>query len=112
MPQEIVLAITNGRRPSSKWRRQMIRVLVDEIRKHNANSSRSECRTVCQSIVRQYPQSFADMTRKGILIAGGFNSLLQQVKARIENINRGGLYRQRLIKSRDGAGPQRGPTDA
>ncbi|KAI4889318.1 hypothetical protein NFI96_006059 [Prochilodus magdalenae] len=30
------------------------------------------------------------MTKKGVLIAGGFTSLLQQVKTRIENINRGG----------------------
>lgn len=112
MPQEIVSAITNGRRPSPKWRRQMIRVLVDEIRKYNTNPTRSQCRTVCQSIVRKYPKSFADMTRKGILIAGGFTSLLQQVKTRIENINRGGLYRQRSMRSNKGTRPQRGPTDS
>lgn len=52
------------------------------------------------------------MTRKGILIAGGFTSLLQQVKTRIENINRGGLYRQRSIGCREGTRPQRGPTDS
>lgn len=52
MPQEIVSAITNGRRPSSKWRLQMIRVLVDEIRKYNTNPSRAQCRTICQNIIR------------------------------------------------------------
>lgn len=90
----------------------MIRVLVDEIRKYTTNPTRSQCRTVCKSIVRKYPKSFADMTRNGILIAGGFTSLLQQVKTRTENINRGGLYRQRSVRSNKGTRPQRGPTDS
>lgn len=84
MPQEIVSAITNARRPS-KWQRQMTRVQVDEIRKFNTNPTRSQL----LQFVRQYPKSFADMTRKGILITEGFTSLVQQVKTRIENINGG-----------------------
>ncbi|KAL7826865.1 hypothetical protein AOLI_G00320740 [Acnodon oligacanthus] len=111
MLQEILSAITNVQRPSSKWQRQMIRVVVDEIRKYNPNPTRSQCRTICHKIVMQYPKNFADMTEKGVLIAGGFTLLLQQVKTRIENINGGGLYRQRSVGCRGETGPQRGPVD-
>ena len=108
MPPEILSAIGDGRRPAKKWRLQMVRVLADEIRKYNPNPSRSECRTVCAGIVRQYPNCFGDLPRKGTEMAGGHASLLEQVKIRIENINRSGLYRQRCSK---GLGRHHGPAD-
>ncbi|KAK0134680.1 THAP domain-containing protein 1 [Merluccius polli] len=109
MPEEVQSAIANGRRPAPDKRRQMIRVLVDEIRRYEANPVRNECLIICRNIVKQYPSSFADMTPGGVIIAGGFTSLLSQVKTRIENVNRAGtLKRHRSTRL---SGQLQRPTD-
>ncbi|XP_014829395.1 PREDICTED: uncharacterized protein LOC106907987 [Poecilia mexicana] len=112
MPLEIQTAIAKGKRPPPDKRRQMIRILADEMQKYEANPTRSQCLTVCQKITRQYPDSFADMTPSGKLIAGGYSSLLSQLKTRIENINRCGTFRSYRSSGPCGiAGVKRGPTD-
>lgn len=72
----------------------MIQILADEVRKYEANPTRSQCLTTCEQMTRQYPNTFADMTSSGDVIAGGFNSLLFQLKTRIENINRSGTFQR------------------
>ncbi|XP_014882494.1 uncharacterized protein LOC106943697 [Poecilia latipinna] len=112
MPLEIQTAISEGKRPRPDKRRQMIRILADEVQKYEANPTRSQCLTICQKITRQYPGSFADMTPCGKLIAGGYSSLLSQLKTRIENINRCGSFRKYRSSGPCGiAGVKRGPTD-
>ncbi|TRY88513.1 hypothetical protein DNTS_023150, partial [Danionella cerebrum] len=110
MPEELRSAIANGKRPAPDKRRQMIRILVDEIRKHEANPTRSECLIICRNIIKQYPSSFADMTPGGVIIGGGFTSLLAQVKTRIENINRSGTLRR--IRTSRISGQLQKPSDS
>lgn len=110
MPEEVQSAIANSKRPAPDKRRQMIRILVDEIRKHDANPTRSECLIICRDIVKQYPRSFADMTSGGSIVGGGFTSLLSQMKTRIENVNRAGTVK-RHRSSRLSGQPQR-PADS
>lgn len=93
MPEEVQSAIANSKRPGPDKRRQMIQIHVDEMRRYEVNPRRSECLVICQNIVKQYPASFADMTTGGVIVAGGFTSLLSQVKTRIENINRAGILK-------------------
>lgn len=76
MPEELQSAISNSKRPAPGKRRQMIRILVDEIKKHDPNPTHNECLHICQNIVKSYPSSFADMTPGGVIIGGGFASLL------------------------------------
>lgn len=92
----------------------MVRVLVDEMRKYEANPTRSQCLTVCRNIVRQYPQSFADVFADGSLMAGGYTSLLIQVKTRIENLNRDSNFARHRASRSSGSssGCKRGPTDS
>ncbi|CAJ1062884.1 uncharacterized protein LOC117823392 [Xyrichtys novacula] len=94
MPDGVKLAMANMRRPSPEKRRQMIRILVDELRKCDINPTRHECLIVCRNIVRQYPSSFADMTPGGAIVGEGFSTLLSQVKRRIENLNRAGIIKR------------------
>ncbi|KAK1894795.1 Peptide chain release factor 1 [Dissostichus eleginoides] len=91
-------------------RRQKVRVLVDEIRRYEANPTRSQCLTVIRKIIRQYPKTFADMTADGSHLGCGYTSLLIQVKNRIENVNRGGVYAHHRA-SRSSSTYKRGPTD-
>nr|XP_061795565.1 uncharacterized protein LOC133587116 [Nerophis lumbriciformis] len=92
MPLKICSAIVDGKRPTPVERRQMIRVLADEIRRFDSNPTRSQCKTVVQNIIRQYPKRFADMNSDGSLLCGGYTSLLIQLKNRIENLNRDGSF--------------------
>uniref|UniRef100_A0A3P9A0A1 Uncharacterized protein n=1 Tax=Esox lucius TaxID=8010 RepID=A0A3P9A0A1_ESOLU len=102
MPEEVQSAIANSKRPAPDKRRQMIRILVDEMRRYEVNPTRSEYLVICQNIVKQYPSSFADMTTGGVIVAGGFTSLLSQVKTRIENINRAGTLKRHRTSRRSG----------
>nr|XP_046236002.1 uncharacterized protein LOC124054270 isoform X2 [Scatophagus argus] len=108
MPQEILSAVADGRRPKPVERRQMVRVLVDEMRKFETNPSRSECLTVVRNIIRQYPKSFADITPNGSLLGRGYMSLLIQVKNRVDNVNRGSRGRRAF---RSGSTFKRGQSD-
>ncbi|XP_041828487.1 uncharacterized protein LOC121631551 [Melanotaenia boesemani] len=112
MPMEIQRAISEGKRHPPDKRRQMIRILADEVQKYEANPTRSQCLTICQKITHQYPGSFAYLTPSGKLIAGGYISLLSQLKTRVENINRSGTFqRYRSSGPCRIAGVKRGPTD-
>lgn len=90
MPVEVQSAIANSKRPAPDKRRQMIRILADEIRKCENNPTRNECLIICRNIVKHFPNSFADMTPSGVIIGSGCTSLLCQLKTRIENMNRAG----------------------
>lgn len=79
-PADIHSFISDGKRSSPAARRQMARVLADEMRKNEANPTRAQSLTVCRSIARQYPNSFADQFDKGQLLGSGYTSLLTQVK--------------------------------
>ncbi|XP_065121197.1 uncharacterized protein [Paramisgurnus dabryanus] len=106
MPQEIRSAIANEKRPKPVERRQMVRVLADEMRRYEANPTRAQCLTVVRNIIRQYPKSFADIAPDGSLLCGGYTSLLIQLKNRIENVNRDGSFSYHRSSTR-----KRGPTD-
>ncbi|XP_037645758.1 uncharacterized protein LOC119500207 isoform X2 [Sebastes umbrosus] len=108
MPVDLRSDISDGRRPSPTSRRQMVRVITDEMRKYEPNPTRSQCLTVCKKVVRQYPNSFADQLHNGQVLGNGYASLLIQVKNRIDNLNRTSSFRQHRSSSH---GEKRGPTD-
>ncbi|GAA6101330.1 uncharacterized protein LOC113069875, partial [Tachysurus ichikawai] len=109
MPPEIRTAISTGKRPKPAERRQMVRVLVDEMRKFDLSPTRAQCLTICQRIVREYPNTFGDKFPNGSLIGGGYTSLLLQVKMRVENLNRESSFVCHRAKPNSGC--KRGPTD-
>ncbi|XP_039608902.1 uncharacterized protein LOC120528891 [Polypterus senegalus] len=111
MPTGIQMAIANCQRPSPADRRQMIRVLADEIRKHESNPTRSQCLIVVRQIVKQYPKSFADMIGDK-QIAGGYASLLSQLKVRIEHLNRSNTLSHRIQSNESGTIKKRSTTDS
>ncbi len=108
MPAEIRTAISSCKRPSPGARRQMVRIISDEMRKYELNPTRAQCLVVCRNIVHQYPESFADQRDNGQLLDSGYTSLLIQVKNRIENLNRASSFHQHRSASH---GQKRGPTD-
>uniref|UniRef100_A0A9J8DC39 Uncharacterized protein n=1 Tax=Cyprinus carpio carpio TaxID=630221 RepID=A0A9J8DC39_CYPCA len=95
MPSEIKLAIANKKRPSPADRRKLVRMLVDNMQKHELNPSKAQCQIVVQNIVKQYPDSFADVLSDGTKIGSGYASLLLQVKTRVEHVNRNNTLARR-----------------
>lgn len=108
MPVDIRSAISNGKRPSTAARPQMVRVVADEMKKFEANPTRSQCLTVCRNIVCQYPNGLADQLDNGQLLGSGYTSLLIQVKNRIENLNHTSSFQQHRSSVHV---KKRGPTD-
>ncbi|XP_074539429.1 uncharacterized protein LOC141800652 isoform X4 [Halichoeres trimaculatus] len=98
MPHGVMSAIANEKRPAPDMRRMMIRILVDEIRKYDANPRSKDYYNICRDLVKQYPSSFADMTSKGTIIGCGFTSLFTQVKRRIKYFNERSLKHHRSSK--------------
>ncbi|XP_059354194.1 uncharacterized protein LOC132157507 [Carassius carassius] len=111
MPVEVQSAIANSKRPAPDKRRQMIRILADEIRKCENNPTRNECLIICRNIVKHFPNSFADMTPSGVIIGSGCTSLLCQLKTRIENMNRAGT-KNRLRTSKVPGQQHQRPSDS
>ena len=115
MPSSLQLAIGKERRPSPADRRQMIRIIVDELRKSEANPTRSQCKVIAHNIIQQYPKSFADYLDDGKTMMGtGYESLLTQLKVRVEHVNRGNtLAKRRAPKcGNESPTPKRGPVDS
>ncbi|XP_034145225.1 uncharacterized protein LOC117593613 [Esox lucius] len=95
MSSEIKLAIANKKRPSPADRRKLVRMLVDNMQKHEVNPSKAQCQIVVQNIVKQYPDSFADVLSDGTKIGSGYASLLLQVKTCVEHVNRNNTLARR-----------------
>ncbi|XP_026018964.1 uncharacterized protein LOC113019453 isoform X1 [Astatotilapia calliptera] len=106
MPMEIQAAVAEGKRPSPAARRQMVRILADEMRKHELNPTRAQCVTICRNIVRKYPQSFADLCDNGQLLEEDYISLVIQIKNRIDNLKRTSNFRHSRL-----SGMKRGSTN-
>ncbi|KAL7387124.1 hypothetical protein ABVT39_018690 [Epinephelus coioides] len=109
MPEELQLALEKEQRPLPAHRRQMIRILADEIRKIEANPTRAQCQSICRNIVRQYPKSFADTDTEGSGVK--YASLLAQLKSRIEHLNRGNYLAHRRSSRAESSTRKRGYTD-
>lgn len=103
-------AISREKRAAHSDTLQMIRIIVDAIRIHCPNPTRAECSQTAKDIVAQYPKTFGDVTDEGELLGCGYTSLLNQIKTRVEHVNRGNtLSRIRRLKStneNDGDTPQ------
>ena len=89
MPPGICIAFQNGKRHSPAYRRQIILLLVNDMRKIEVNSSRTQCPIIARDIAKQYPQSFIDTMDDGRTTIGtGYESPLCQIKTHIEHLNR------------------------
>lgn len=108
MPDGLQSALAKGERPLPAHRRQMIRVLADDLQKIEINPTKAQCLMVCRNIVRQYPKSFADTQGTGI---AAYASLLAQLKNRIEHLNRNNYLAHSRSQRAEASKPKRGYTD-
>lgn len=60
MPAAVQQAVAGQRRRPGE-RRDMIKVVVDQMLAHDPNPTRAMCHSVAHRIIRDYPKSFADV---------------------------------------------------
>ncbi|XP_034567502.1 uncharacterized protein LOC117832466 [Notolabrus celidotus] len=91
--------VAQGQQPRKQDHLAMVRIIVDSIRELCLNPSRNQCSEIARRITDKYPKSFADLTMEGELIGCGYGSLLNQIKTRVEHVNRDNtLVRVRRVK--------------
>lgn len=82
-------AVDAGERPAPGDRRHLMRVTFDAMREHSLNRTRRLCMVVAKAITQKYPNSFLNKNEKGELIGCGYFSVINQLKTRVEYLNRG-----------------------
>jgi len=87
MPPNLMLAISERKRPKSKERREL--VTDDVLSKGHGRPGRAKVREIAKKIVEQYPCSFQDRKLNGIKVVGtGYDGLFIQLENGLENISR------------------------
>ncbi|XP_062865601.1 uncharacterized protein LOC134328435 [Trichomycterus rosablanca] len=88
MPASLTLAVSRGERANPADRRAMVRTVVSAMQNHCPNPNRAACAEVAKEIVSKYPLTFADTTEEGEQLGIGYYSLVNQLKTRVEHVNR------------------------
>lgn len=87
MPKALLTAVQGGKRPVPKDRRKMIRIIIDSVLKVCPCPLRKQLAVIAMKVVDAYPASFKDAF-DGTLIGTGYDSVLNQLVARAENMKR------------------------
>ncbi|KAL1279181.1 hypothetical protein QQF64_025854 [Cirrhinus molitorella] len=88
MPASLSQALLRGQRAKPADRRAMVRIVVASMQKHCTNPNRAACVEIAKMIVSKYPLTFADTTEEGEQLGVGYFSLVNQLKTRVEHVNR------------------------
>ncbi|XP_076149449.1 uncharacterized protein LOC143133585 [Alosa pseudoharengus] len=106
MPARLSRSISRGKRADPADRRSMIRTVVGAMQEHCANPNRTACVEMAKMIVSKHPLTFADTSVDGEQLGTGYHSLVNQLKIRIEHVNRNNTVdRIRKPRTRDGEDP-------
>lgn len=90
MPPNLMLALSEKKRPKPKERRELVRIVIDNVlSKECGRPGRAKLREIAKKIVEQYPCSFQDRELNGTKVIGtGYDALFIQLENRLENIRR------------------------
>ncbi|XP_031167416.1 uncharacterized protein LOC116058713 [Sander lucioperca] len=90
MPPNLMLALSEKKRPKPKERRELVRIVIDDVlSKERGRPGRAKLREIAKKIVEQYPCSFQDRELNGTKVIGtGYDALFIQLENRLENIRR------------------------
>ncbi|XP_073791160.1 uncharacterized protein isoform X1 [Danio rerio] len=88
MPASLSQALLRGQRAHPADRRLMVRIVVAAMQKHCTNPNRAGCIEIAKMIVSKYPATFLDKTEQGEQLGMGYFSLVNQLKTRVEHVNR------------------------
>ena len=86
-PEELTQTLEREKRPSPRLRREMVRLVVQEMTQKSSCISRRSSIEVAKKMVSKYPKSLQDVI-EGDVIGQGYHSLVNQLQNRIENVKR------------------------
>ncbi|KAG1925846.1 serine/threonine-protein kinase haspin [Pimephales promelas] len=75
LPEELMQLLERGNRPSPRIRREMVRIVVQEMMRKNPCPSKKSSTEVAKKMVVKYPKSLQDII-EGDVIGPGYHSLL------------------------------------
>lgn len=91
--------LERGNRPSPRFRREMVRIVVQEMMRKNPCPSKKSSTEVAKKMVAKYPKSLQDII-EGDVIGPGYHSLVKQLQYRIENAKRSMTPKMRKRRQR------------
>ncbi|KAK2843764.1 hypothetical protein Q7C36_011979 [Tachysurus vachellii] len=86
-PEELMHSLERGKRPGTKLRRQMVRIIVTEMMEKCPHVGKKHSTDVATKMVAKYPNSLQDVI-EGDIVGTGYHSLVKQLQNRIENVRR------------------------
>lgn len=96
MPPMLTQALDAEERPDPRLRREMVRIIVDDLNKPGLKLPRTkELGRIAQAIVNKYPKSFADNIG-GMVVGSGYESLLKQLVNKVDNATRPNPNKRKL----------------
>lgn len=96
MPGKLTRDLNGGKRPKSSSRREMIRIIIDDVVATNTKPGKKNLAIIARNIVSAYPDSFEDKI-DGDVVGTGYDSLVKQLVSRVENVSRGTLTSPRQL---------------
>ena len=97
LPAPLKKAFLEKKRPSPKDRRQMVRIIVDDIVKLCPNPKSPQLSAVARKLCLRYPVSFRDEFDSSPGLSHEIEGLTKQLRARVENVNRGNPLTSRRV---------------
>ena len=86
--RDLISIVEKGKRPTPKARREMVRVIMDDVVKQDPRPGKKALECITRRIVAKYPSSFKDVL-EGSLVGSGHESLCRQLINRAEHQNGG-----------------------
>ncbi|XP_072572022.1 uncharacterized protein [Paramormyrops kingsleyae] len=86
-PEELMQFLERGKRPSPRMRREMVRIVVNEMMQKCSCPNKRNSTEVAKKLVAKYPKSLQDII-EGDVVGPGYHSLVKQLQYRIENVKR------------------------
>ncbi|XP_072032571.1 uncharacterized protein [Amphiura filiformis] len=101
MPPKLMEALEAGQRPEPRLRREMIRIIVDNLNKPGSKLPRTkQLGLLARAIVEKYPKSFRDEVG-GMDVGTGYDSFLKQLVNKVDNITRPNVNKRKLSAESD-----------
>uniref|UniRef100_A0A3B3QTR8 Uncharacterized protein n=1 Tax=Paramormyrops kingsleyae TaxID=1676925 RepID=A0A3B3QTR8_9TELE len=100
MPSAVKTKLEKQERPSARERREIVRLIVDEILSVCKKPRKKHLAEVARRMVLKYPKSFKDIVARQT-IGSGYDSLTKQFQCRVDNLKREGVTFQQKRPQRE-----------
>ena len=106
MPKKLMDALKKRSIPKPSLRREMVRIVVEDIFESTSTPNRKICREVARKIAETHPESFVDKLN-GQVLSNGYESLTNQLTNRCENVRRNSMKRSKSLPESDNDSPSK-----